>query len=73
MAGGIDITACYRIVCDNCQVRAEPDDEYHLFADAHAARDRVAEFDGWLLTWTGGFATLLCPECSAQEDVGPGA
>lgn len=72
MASGIDITACYRIVCDGCGVRAEPDDEYHIFSAALAARGRVAEFDGWLLRYDDCFATLLCPECAAK-DVGPEA
>jgi hypothetical protein len=71
MSGGIDISACYRIICDRCRVRAEPDTEYHLFAQATAARDRVATFDGWWLRWIGEFAELLCPECSADELVGP--
>jgi hypothetical protein len=70
MAGGIDITARYTIMCDRCRVRAEPDTEYHTFAEAAAARDRVATFDGWWLRWIGNFQELLCPECSA-EDVGP--
>jgi hypothetical protein len=66
MAGGIDITACYRIQCDRCHVRAEPDTEYHTFAEASAARERVSQFDGWLLRWHEEFAELTCPECSAE-------
>lgn len=73
MAGGIDITACYRIQCDNCHVRAEPDAEYHTFAAAAEARERVSHFDGWWLRWVETFPTLLCPECSASELVVPDA
>jgi hypothetical protein len=72
MAGGIDITACYRILCDWCRVEAEPGVEYHTMTDAHAARDRVARFDGWLLRidgHRGEFTTLTCPECTGS--VGP--
>lgn len=69
MAGGIDITACYTIMCDWCRVRAEPGVEYHTFADAMAARERVSHFDGWLLRYDAEFTTLTCPECSGS--VGP--
>ena len=72
MAGGIDITACYAIICDQCRVRAEPDVEYHVFAEALAARDRVSTVDGWWLRWVGEFAELRCPECAAELIVGPG-
>lgn len=62
---GISITAVYRITCDGCGVRAEPDSEYHTYAEALAARERVGRFDGWLLRWRGYFAELWCPECVA--------
>lgn len=71
MAGGIDITACYTILCDYCRVHAEPDDEYHTFAEAVAARARVSQFDGWLLRFDGEFATLLCPDCAAEPVAPP--
>jgi hypothetical protein len=71
MSNGIDITACYRIVCDGCGVRAEPDTEYRTMAEALAARERVATEDGWLLHWIDTFPVLTCPECVAAEDVGP--
>jgi hypothetical protein len=71
MAGGVRILATYQIACDSCGVRAEPDEEYHTFADALGARERVSRFDGWLLSWIDTFPTLLCPECA--EDVGPPA
>jgi hypothetical protein len=68
MAGGIDITARYTIMCDRCRVRAEPDTEYHTFAEADEARQRVATVDGWWLRWIDDtFPELLCPECSADD------
>ena len=72
MAGGIDIIATYRILCDRCRVRAEPDDEYHTMAEALAARERVATVDGWWLRWIDNFPTLLCPVCSADDVGAPG-
>jgi hypothetical protein len=62
---GITITAVYRITCDACGVRAEPHNEYHTYAEALAARERVGQFDGWLLRWRDYFAELWCPECVA--------
>jgi hypothetical protein len=69
MAGGIDITATYRIMCDNCRVEAEPGVEYHTFAEAAAARERVSTLDGWWLRWIDNFPNLLCPECAADAVV----
>jgi len=64
---GIEITARYRLRCDDCGVYAEPDeDEHRTLAAAVAARYRIATFDGWLLL-PDGIPTLLCPECAAAR------
>jgi len=62
---GIQITAVYTITCDGCGVRAEPRTEYHTYADALAARQRIAQSDGWLLSWRDFIPELWCPECVA--------
>ena len=62
---GISITAVYRITCDGCGVHAEPDTEYRTYAEAANARERIAQFDGWLLRWQHDIAELCCPECVA--------
>jgi len=73
MAGGIEITARYRIKCDRCEVFAENQDvEYRRLAAALDARERIAKFEGWLLRWDGPFPTQLCPECAADEPVDVG-
>jgi hypothetical protein len=48
--------------CDRCAIDCEPGRFYDTEDQAREVRDRMVQFNAWLLT-AGG--ELVCPECAA--------